>query len=47
MAVEDSGIWHFAGVDPAQFGSQSGLEYITNAFGDPRVGKVGSGAIPY
>lgn len=47
VAVEDSGIWHFAGIDPSQFGSESGLEYITNAFGDPRVEKVGSGAIPY
>ncbi len=47
VAIDDSGIWHFAGVDPSQFGSTSGLEYVTNAFGDQRVEEVGSGAIPY
>lgn len=47
VAVEDNGVWHFGGIDPSQFGSSSGLEYITNAYGDPRVEEVGSGAIPY
>ncbi len=47
VAVEDNGNWHFAGVDPVQFGSVVGLEYVTNAFGEPRVEEVGSGAIPY
>ncbi|MHA1567713.1 MAG: hypothetical protein ACTSX7_20565, partial [Alphaproteobacteria bacterium] len=47
IAVDDSGIWHLAGIDPSQFGSSDGLEYVTNAYGDPRVEAVGSGAIPY
>ena len=47
IAAEPGGIWHFAGIDPIQFGSQVGLEYITNAFGDVTVEEVGSGAIPY
>lgn len=41
------GGWHFAGIDPVQFGSNSGLEYVTNAFGGVLVEEVGSGAIPY
>lgn len=47
VAVEESGNWHFAGIDPSQFGSSAGLEYGTNAFGDARVEEVGSGPIPY
>lgn len=47
IAAASGGIWHLAGIDPSQFGSSSGLEYVTNAFGDVRVEEVGSGAIPY
>ena len=47
IAVEDNGTWHFAGIDPVQFGSPDGLEYATNAFGAPRVEQVGSGPLPY
>ncbi len=47
VAVEDNGLWHFAGVDPEQFGATTGLEYATNAYGKTRVEEVGSGAIPY
>ncbi len=47
IAVEDDGNWHFAGIDPLQFGSQDGLEYATNAFGGIKVEQVGSGGIPY
>ncbi len=47
VAATSGGIWHLAGIDPSQFGSSSGLEYVTNAFGDPTVEQVGSGAIPY
>ncbi|MFQ5970835.1 MAG: hypothetical protein ACE5Q3_00795 [Alphaproteobacteria bacterium] len=47
VAAEAGGVWHFAGVDPVQFGSQVGLEYATNAFGDIVVEEVGSGPIPY
>jgi hypothetical protein len=47
VAVEDNGIWHMAGIDPSQFGSQDGLEYATNAFGPPRVEQVGPGPLPY
>ncbi len=47
VAAAAGGIWHVAGIDPVQFGSQDGLEYATNASGDPLVEKVGSGPIPY
>lgn len=47
IAADPDGIWHFAGIDPIQFGSQVGLEYITNAFGEVSVEEVGSGPIPY
>lgn len=47
IAVEDNGNWHVAGIDPSQFGSQDGLEYITNAFGGVKVEQVGSGPQPY
>ncbi len=47
IAAEPGGIWHFGGIDPVQFGSQAGLEYATNAFGDVSVEEVGSGPIPY
>ncbi len=47
IAATGGGIWHFAGIDPVQFGSRSGLEYVTNAFGPVSVEEVGSGAIPY
>lgn len=47
VAVEDNGNWHLAGIDPSQFGSQDGVEYITNAFGGVKVEQVGSGPQPY
>ena len=47
IAVEDNGVWHLAGVDPSQFGSQDGIEYVTNAFGEVKVERVGSGPQPY
>lgn len=47
LAVEDNGNWHLAGIDPSQFGSQDGVEYITNAFGGVKVEKIGSGPQPY
>ena len=47
IAAESGGVWHFAGIDPVQFGSQDGVEYATNAFGDTTVEQVGSGPIPY
>ena len=39
--------WHTASIDPAQFGSQSGVEYATNAGGSLVVSQVGSGPINY
>jgi hypothetical protein len=39
--------WHTAAIDPAQFGSQSGVEYATNAGGSLEVSQVGSGPISY
>ncbi len=39
--------WHTASIDPAQFGSQSGVEYATNAGGSLEVSQVGSGPINY
>jgi hypothetical protein len=41
------GVWHTAAVDPQQFGSQSGVEYATNAKGSMAVTPVGSGAVKY
>ena len=47
VAATSGGIWHLAGIDPSQFGSSSGLEYATNAFGDAKVEEIGTGPIPY
>jgi len=34
LALDADGNWHTVGVDPAQFGSQDGVEYATNAFNE-------------
>jgi len=47
ITVDDSGNWHTAAIDPAQFGGQSGVEYATNAGGSISVVEVGSGPIVY
>jgi hypothetical protein len=45
--VDADGFWHTASIDPAQFGSASGVEYATNAFGGVVVEGIGSGPQPY
>jgi hypothetical protein len=47
IAVGPDGSWHTAAVDPAQFGSQAGIEYATNAGGELKVEMIGSGPIVY
>jgi hypothetical protein len=47
IAVDSDGNWHAAGIDPAQFGRMSGVEYATNAGGSLSVEEVGSGPIVY
>ncbi len=47
IAVDADGFWHTAAVDPRQFGSQDGVEYATNAYGDVIVEAVGSGPAAY
>ena len=47
IVVDSAGNWHTAAVDPAQFDSQSGIEYATNAGGSTSVVEVGSGPIAY
>ena len=47
IAVDSAGNWHTAAVDPSQFGSESGVEYATNAGGSISVVEVGSGPIVY
>ena len=47
ITVDANGFWHTASVDPAQFGSSSGVEYATNAFGGVVVEEIGSGPQPY
>lgn len=47
VAADTDGNWHFAGVDPIQFGSQDGIEYGTNAYGDTIIEQIGSGPILY
>lgn len=45
--VDGDGNWHTVAIDPAQFGSQAGVEYATNAGGGVKVSQVGSGPIVY
>ncbi len=47
IVVGSDGSWHAVGVDPAQFGSEVGVEYATNADGAVRVEPVGSGPTDY
>jgi hypothetical protein len=47
ITVGPDGFWHTAAVDPAQFGSEAGIEYATNAGGDFSVEMIGSGPIVY
>ena len=47
IAIDAAGFWHTSSVDPAQFGSNSGIEYATNAFGRVVVEQIGSGPQPY
>ena len=47
IVVDADGNWHTAAIDPAQFGSQDGVEYATNAGGSISVTQVGSGPIFY
>jgi hypothetical protein len=47
IVVDSQGNWHTAAIDPAQFGSESGVEYATNAGGSVSVTAVGSGPINY
>ena len=45
--VDAEGFWHTASVDPAQFQSQDGIEYATNAYGEVIVEQIGSGPVNY
>ncbi len=47
VAIGANGVVHAAGVDPAQFGRQDGVEYYRNAGSGWEVTAVGSGPIPY
>jgi hypothetical protein len=47
IVLDDQSNWHTASIDPAQFGSQSDVEYATNAGGSVQVSQVGSGPIDY
>lgn len=47
IVVDSQGNWHTAAIDPAQFGSESGVEYATSAGGSVSVTAVGSGPINY
>lgn len=47
IVVDREGNWHTASIDPAQFGSQSGVEYATNGAGSVGQAEVGSGPVNY
>lgn len=47
LAISGDGVLHAAGVDPAQFGSEVGVEYYRNSGDGWQVTPVGSGPTPY
>jgi hypothetical protein len=47
ITIDAEGNWHTGSVDPAQFGSEAGVEYATNAGDGVIVSQVGSGPIVY
>ncbi len=47
LTIGADGVVHAAGVDPAQFGRQEGIEYYRNAGEGWEVTAIGSGPIPY
>lgn len=47
IVIDSAGNWHTAAVDPAQFGSEAGVEYATNRGGTVQVQAVGSGPANY
>ena len=47
LTIGADGVVHAAGVDPAQFGGQDGIEYYRNAGDGWEVTAIGSGPIPY
>ena len=47
LVIGSDGVFHAAGVDPAQFGSEVGIEYYQKAGDASEVSPIGSGPIPY